>query len=74
MTGDLHATFGHLNDLYSAALPYDFAPHHNPEPANLNPEPFTSFFPIPFRHAAEEILRCVHAVDLELGEKLRLQA
>ena len=42
MTNDLHATFGHRNDLYSAALLYFYAPHHNPEPANLNPEPFTS--------------------------------
>ena len=37
MTSDLNATFWHRHYLYSAALLYFYAPHHNPEPANLNP-------------------------------------
>ena len=37
VTSDLNATFWHRHYLYSAALLYFYAPHHNPEPANLNP-------------------------------------
>ena len=37
VTSDLNAIFWHRHYLYSAALLYFYAPHHNPEPANLNP-------------------------------------
>ena len=29
VTGDLNTTFGHRQYLYSAALPYFYAPHHH---------------------------------------------
>ena len=40
----LHTASGHRRYGYSAALLYFYAPHHNPEPTNLNPEPFMSYF------------------------------
>ena len=47
MTGDLNTTFGHRHYLNFAALLYDYAPYHNPEPTTLNPATFI-FFPFPY--------------------------